>query len=396
MVDGLDRSVTKTQQMRLLVVSHTPHYQSPEGVVGWGPTVRELDHLATLFSSLTHIAPLYSEAAHAAATPYTNDSISLVPVAPSGGSGMAAKLGILVHWFHYGRAISRELRRCDAVHVRCPANIALLAILQLKFRKNPKFRWFKYAGNWGAARNQPLAYRLQRWLLQRQPPGTLVTVNGQWPDQPPHILAFENPTLTADEIHSGDKTAQGKSLEPPVRLLFVSRLEPGKGLHLVIDSLRILVSGGVEASLDVIGDGSLRQHATTTLESALRPWVRFLGWIPRSSLAQHLDSGHFLILPSESEGWPKVLSEAMAHGVVPISSAVSSIPAVLSESGAGVAIEDPTAELIADCIRGFLDRPETWTAARDASLGLSPKFSYDHYLAAVARAFSVHWLGSTQ
>jgi hypothetical protein len=43
--------------MRLLIISHTPHYHRDGEIVGWGATVREIDHLAALFESVVHIAP---------------------------------------------------------------------------------------------------------------------------------------------------------------------------------------------------------------------------------------------------------------------------------------------------------------------------------------------------
>ncbi len=39
-----------------------------------------------------------------------------------------------------------------------------------------------------------------------------------------------------------------------------------------------------------------------------------------------------------SEGWPKILSEAMMFGVVPLASDISSIPQIFSSTGTGIAI----------------------------------------------------------
>ena len=55
--------------MRLLIVSHTPHYRAAGQLVGWGPTVRELDHLAELFAEVVHVAPVYDGRRRAALWP---------------------------------------------------------------------------------------------------------------------------------------------------------------------------------------------------------------------------------------------------------------------------------------------------------------------------------------
>ncbi len=51
----------------LAIVSHTPHHRTADGLVGWGPTVTELDHLATRFDRVTHVAPVHDGPAPASA-----------------------------------------------------------------------------------------------------------------------------------------------------------------------------------------------------------------------------------------------------------------------------------------------------------------------------------------
>ena len=42
--------------MRLVIVSHTPHYRKDGAVVGWAATVREIDRLASIFEEVVHLA----------------------------------------------------------------------------------------------------------------------------------------------------------------------------------------------------------------------------------------------------------------------------------------------------------------------------------------------------
>ncbi len=383
-----DLDANDLSRLRLLVVSHTPHYDGEGGIRGWGPTVRELDHLATLFQQLVHIAPLYPDPAPAAALPYHNPNVRMVAVPPSGGTSPVAKLGVALRWPHYWRVIRRHLRTADAVHVRCPANIAMLALLELRRRRNPP-SWFKYAGNWSAHAGEAISYRVQRRLLRREWSRTFVSVNGSWPDQPPHVVPFFNPSLTGEELAAGRIAAAGKVLGKPVRLLMVSRLEPGKGLTVACEAQRLLQQRGVQARLDVVGDGSLLGEAR---QGAAGTGITFHGWVARDRLDDFLAPAHFILLPSRSsEGWPKTLSEGMAWGAVPIASAISSIPQILSQAGCGVALARPDATAIADAIGDFLDQRQHWRTASQRGVRFAPQFSYDHHLEQVRSSAATFW-----
>ncbi|MEJ7712203.1 MAG: hypothetical protein WKF84_20655 [Pyrinomonadaceae bacterium] len=48
--------------MKLLIVSHTPHYWRSGELVGWGPTIREIDQLASLFKQVFTWLALHNEA----------------------------------------------------------------------------------------------------------------------------------------------------------------------------------------------------------------------------------------------------------------------------------------------------------------------------------------------
>ena len=52
------------------------------------------------------------------------------------------------------------------------------------------------------------------------------------------------------------------------------------------------------------------------------------------------EKSHFVILPSESEGWQKVVAEAMFWGCVPIVSKVSCVPYMLGYGERGIQLEE--------------------------------------------------------
>src|SRR5262249_8898979 len=124
--------------MKLLIISNMPHYRSEDRIVGWGPTIQEISHLAGLFDEVKHIACLHSGEAPKSSLPYQAANVDFVPVPASGGVRWLDKLGILRLAPLYVRAILHHLKEADVVHVRCPANISLMAIVLLGFVSHPR------------------------------------------------------------------------------------------------------------------------------------------------------------------------------------------------------------------------------------------------------------------
>jgi glycosyltransferase involved in cell wall biosynthesis len=371
--------------VRLVIISNMAHYRRADGaIVGHGATARELDALATLFDEVRHVACLHDEPAPGDALPYAATNLALVPVPPAGGDHLAAKLGILRHTPRYLTTIARELAGADAVHVRAPANISLYAIALLT-ALGPRRRWIKYAGNWRPHGPEPASYRLQRAWLARPLHRAQVTINGRYPDQPTHVHSFDNPCLTDDELARGRAAAAAKQLTAPVRLLFVGHLGATKNPRVAIDALGELRRGGAAAHLDIAGDGAdlpaLSAHAAA---SGLAAAVTFHGAVPRPALAPLYAAAHFVVLPSRTEGWPKVLGEGMAAGAVPIATAVGSIPDVLGRLATGTAVSAPTAPAFAAAIRSYLADPARWRRESTAATSSASRFSYGHYLRSVA------------
>jgi glycosyltransferase involved in cell wall biosynthesis len=279
----------------------------------------------------------------------------------------------------------REVRHADIVHVRGPCNVALIGLALLAVLRRPEARWFKYAGNWRPDGPEAWSYRVQRYWLERGWSGGLTTVNGRWPRQPGHVRSFLNPCLNDDELEEGARCARGKHLGSPVRLLFVGALNRPKGVGRALEVLARVRRAGVDAVLELIGDGPERPDFERQAGSlGLGGSVAFLGWLPRTDLGPVYARAHVLLHPSAScEGWPKVLSEAMAYGAVPVAGAISSIPQILAETGAGLAVEPTDPEALAAAVVGLATDPGRWSAFARAAVSAAPAFSFGAYVGAV-------------
>ena len=129
-----------------------------------------------------------------------------------------------------------------------------------------------------------------------------------------------------------------------LRLIYVGRLAPAKGLDETIEGLRLAKARGIAARLVIAGTGPEEARLRGLVRAAsLNNEVTFAGAAYGDDKARLLAEADVLMLPSYSEGLPYSLLEAMAAGVVPVVTPVGAIPDVVKEGEHGVLVpaKDP-------------------------------------------------------
>lgn len=312
------------KRKKLVIISHTEHYTDADGVLkGWGSTVNEINFLADHWEAIYHVACLYPMATPASSLAYTRNNIHFVPLPPYGGKRLWDKFLILFKIPKIIYQVVRTIRGASEVQLRLPTSMGLFLLPLFSFFVPRNFTfWVKYAGNW-EQENPPLSYSIQRWWLQKNIAQCKVTINGFWENQPSHCLSFENPCLTELDLERGKQMVLHKSFEGPFELIFIGRLETSKGVDRIISALKSIDFSQIKR-MHFIGDGVARDE--------YREQCRFLGnkvifhsFLEAAQVHDLLIQSHFLLLPSDSEGFPKVIAEAACYGVVPIVSNVGSI-----------------------------------------------------------------------
>ena len=376
--------------MHLLIIGHTAHYIQDGQYVGWGPTVKEISWLARAFDQVTHLAFLHAGPAPRNSLPYDADNVKIITVPPAGGLTLGAKIRVATKGPRYLKQIINILPKADVIHVRCPGSLGMYGMLASSFVKK-KRKWIKYAGNWKAGFNQmALSHIFQREWLRFGLSQAIVTVNGSWEIQPVHVIPFLNPSASINEIIYAGEICADKHLIPPYRIVFVGHASRKKGLHSALKIVKELnINHPGRFIFDVVGDGPKRYIFEEFVDkNRLGDIVFFHGWIPHSQVFEILRPAHFILLPTtSSEGWPKVLSEAMMFGVVPLASGISSIPQIFSSAGTGIGIPSNDIDVYIKTIQSLISNPKEWIRMSKAGISSAPQFSYERYLLAVDEMF---------
>jgi glycosyltransferase involved in cell wall biosynthesis len=168
------------------------------------------------------------------------------------------------------RLIDRRLRRLFlAVFARADC----IAVLSSSFRT--RLRTWGYAG-----------------------PAALVTTVAPYPERP---LA--------------PRTVVTREVGRAVRILFMARLVPGKGLEATLRALVLLRDADVNVSLVVAGAGPSRGDAEALARNLGLANVSFAGNVGGQVKADLLRGSDVYVLPSSGEGMPVSVLEAMSNGL---------------------------------------------------------------------------------
>ncbi len=363
---------------RLTIISHTEHYFLPDGsVVGLGSTVTEINHLLEVFDSIIHIGMLHDGPAPPSSMPYTSEDIRFIALPALGGKTVGSKINLLFTAPKVIGIVRGALQGSDYFQFRAPTGIGVYVIPYLVFFASQK-GWFKYAGNWKQAQ-APLAYRFQKWLLEHQ--SRPVTINGFWGDQPKQCLSFENPCLTQQNIIDGQAAISQKSLNYPLDFCFVGRMEAEKGVDLLIAAISQLDSELLQklGRIHMVGAGSRMGYYKEQVLALGLPF-EFHGYLSREAVHAIYRGSHGIVLPSASEGFPKVIAEALNFGCIPIVSNVSSISHYIQDGVNGFLLQEVAVSSLIACFQDFLNlTPETYKEMRTVSIDTMQRFSYSFY-----------------
>jgi glycosyltransferase involved in cell wall biosynthesis len=133
-------------------------------------------------------------------------------------------------------------------------------------------------------------------------------------------------------------------------VLGVGRLVAGKGFAKAARAVRAF---GSDVLLALVGDGPERDAIAAAGGDA----VRLLGGLPPERIATAYRAADVLVLPSEREGWPNVVTEALACGVPVVATRVGGIPQILGKSPPaylGALVEPGDEQALGAALRGVL------------------------------------------
>lgn len=175
--------------------------------------------------------------------------------------------------------------------------------------------------------------------------------------------------------------------EAPI-LGVVSRLEPIKGMDLVVPAFAEVLKRFPEVRLLVVGDGTLR--ATMEQQAAELGCADRITWVgrqPQEELAQWYAQMDIVLMPSRSEGFGLTAIEAMANGCVMVASNVGGLPEVVRDGVCGLLHRTEDVQDMADKVCALLDDAALYDRLRTQALCEVKKYSFERYAELVCNLY---------
>jgi glycosyltransferase involved in cell wall biosynthesis len=189
--------------------------------------------------------------------------------------------------------------------------------------------------------------------------------------------------VDVSEFAPSRKAAEAGSVQ---RVIFINRISPEKGLHVLLNAFAQVVARRPKAVLEIIGpDDPIPLEAITSIkdnpvvnrlagfyqgnypeqmrqrvrdDDALRNRVTFTGPVPHWQLPGRIARAHILVQPSIfDEPFGIAIAEAMAAGLPVIGSSAGGIPELIVDGQTGILVDRDNPSALASALLRLMDSP---------------------------------------
>src|SRR5262245_1636244 len=176
------------------------------------------------------------------------------------------------------------------------------------------------------------------------------------------------------------------ALPEPLRFVFAGSISAGKGAHHLLEAWRRLDVGKSGAELHLYGRWLLpRRWRVSALYGVVHQGV-----VPRQELAAAFRHALVLVLPTLSDGWGSVVSEALANGLPVITTANAGAADLIEDGRNGFMVPPADPEALAERLAWCLHHPSDLLAMRRHAAATAGRWTWVEFREAFRRRLADH------
>ena len=181
--------------------------------------------------------------------------------------------------------------------------------------------------------------------------------------------------VSRPEIREAKEITDRFGLKKDSYILFLGRLVPEKGIHYLIEAYRntktdkkLVIAGGVSDS------GEYGEELKKLADN--HPDIVFTGFVQGKLLEELYSNAYLYVLPSDLEGMPLSLLEAMSYGNCCVTSDIEECAAVITDHG--VTFPKGNVASLTETLQNLCNDTETVTQHKDKAANyITAKYSWD-------------------
>lgn len=316
-----------------------------------------LDNLAKYFSKVIIFSFVYKPGdsgyeacAHSA---FTADNISVVelPFSPDKNLGVFKKAW---QFFKVFCVLWKNIKNIDLLYLFLPSYPSAMACLSGKFKKIPHIVYA--ADDWEQASQgmfkwkrlsntvfYKMYYKLNKYMEKAIGRSAIFSVTAGDALYKKY-QAFGKPvektiprmTLTKEDFYLREDTCQNER----IKLITVGGLIFDKAQHIMLEAVKYLRQDYANICLQIVGDGPrLEELQQLAYDYGIGDIVEFAGFVEKEEeLYRYYKQADVFVLSSVSEGFPRVLYEAMAHSLPIVTTDCGGIPYLIKDGSNGCVV----------------------------------------------------------
>jgi hypothetical protein len=362
-----------------------------EGFATDGGFPFQMRAIAGLFDSTTLVLPCQPSPGHRGDARLSGHNLTVVPLSVPQGQGLWHKMRFPFWFLRNLPVLIRETLRADAVHAPIPGDIGTIGMALALVCRKPLF--VRHCGNWfvQATPAEHVWKASMQWLAGGANVMLATGGGGKPPsDRNPAVKWIFSSACTARDLH--EAASRAGTREPGTRLIIGCRQDREKGTGIAIESLSRLVRDFPAITLDVVGDGeALAEFRQLAIRLGVDRRVTFHGSVPHDRVMALLQQADLFCYPTiASEGFPKIVLEALACGLPVVTTRVSVLPGLIG-TGCGVLVDRAAPDEIAAAVKSCLMSPESYRRMSRCATATAAQYSLERWSEAIGEMLRTAW-----
>jgi glycosyltransferase involved in cell wall biosynthesis len=158
---------------------------------------------------------------------------------------------------------------------------------------------------------------------------------------------------------------------------YIGRLSKEKGVINFIEAIPLILKKNDQLEFLIGGTGTLFDEVRRKAREHGYGKMSLTSLIPHEKMPNYLNELKLFVLPSEDEGLPTIILEAMACGTPVLATPVGAVPEVIEDGETGFVLENNSPECIARNVIRVLNYPNLEKIANNARNLIERKYTYE-------------------